>query len=127
MGGSQLFKNSKLLRTNNAVNYIEGPTKGQNIRDFKRSILETEARNGTVGKVFDNPDVRHLQRNAYRELEFLPKYEGLNQDYRQLLKQAVFNNDASLINKAEESVLNNTVFKNISNRKEALNGVNRIK
>nr|DAK35918.1 MAG TPA: hypothetical protein [Bacteriophage sp.] len=27
-GGSQLFKNSKLLRTNNVVNYMEGPTKG---------------------------------------------------------------------------------------------------
>lgn len=126
-GGSQLFKNSKLLRTNNVVNYMEGPTKRQNIRDFKRSILEIEDRKGTVGKIFNNPDVRHLQRNAYRELEFLPKYEGVNQDYRQLLKQAVFNNDASLINKAEESVLNNTVFKNISNREETLNGVNRIK
>ena len=38
-GGSQLFKNSKLLRTNNVVNYMEGPTKRQNIRDFKRSII----------------------------------------------------------------------------------------
>lgn len=121
-----LFKNSKL------VSYMEGPKPGQNIRQFKESILELEKKNGSVEKTFQNPDAHHLQRNVYREAMFLPEIKSImGQDYRKLVRQAIISKEDKISQRylleAENLVKNNSTFKALMNQDKALKGIRRVR
>ena len=121
-----LFKNSKV------VSYMEGPKPGQNIRQFKESILELEKKNESVGKIFQNPDAHHLQRNVYREAMFLPEIKSImGQDYRKLVRQAIISKEDKISQRylleAENLVKNNSTFKALMNQDKALKGISRVR
>ena len=120
-----LFENSKV------VSYMEGPKPGQNIRQFKESILDLEKKNGSVGKIFQNPDVHHLQRNVYREAMFLPEIKSIiGQDYRKLVRQAIISKEDKISQRylleAENLVKKNSTFKALMNQDKALEGIRRV-
>lgn len=69
-------------------------TKGEDLPNFKKKILQAEKDTKVIGKVFQNPYTKQLNRNALREFEWLPEVSNMfTKKYKDIVKNAILTKD----------------------------------